>query len=728
MMKGVCIAIILVSLLPAAARAEGARLGAAMAAEAGARASDVFPGQNKTGPYALAWKNIRADGVVVVVDGETLPAGAYTLDPAKGAISFRTRVKPESVVRVDYGYDPARAERNNHLLAKPVTVPLLDTRGALGDARMEVTALPGDPKKAGGDTPLLVWGLRGKTDLLGGALSSQLLLAPGSEGGAFADRAGVDLGYRFKTDNTSLEASFLRSGKGFAPGAGKTFGLAEQAQRWSLGAQTSPAGWLAAELRLGGARDLAGKGASDQTALSLRLFGTGAAPALRLARAEDTRYAADGAPTSVTTEKVDLTGKSGLTTYAAQGRRVVSDGSAPGSDHTRQDASLSLSAATRNKKARASVAIRGESVERAGAGAQNNRGIAANAELRPFQDTQVNGSVKIDEGSDTRVTDENVGLTGRLGAAGTYAARGQRVTTDSSLFEKDQTRQDASVSLSAATRNKTARASIAVSGGTTETAARSEARQGIEVRVQPAPSLTLSAEARPQTVTPVQGGVGAEQSLHQAANAEVKLFKDTRLTGSLKINEQEEGRSSVADVNAEAKPLRFLFLAGGMTNRDDTGEDLLDTTRVRMTLRPTAELSFTGGITLNPENEGKVADATRQEFGLAARVGALELGGDYALTTFAPAALSDRGDGAQAGELSLQLGLRFSRFTRLTSGYKDALYGAPEGRATRAYSLGLSHNVGSAVNLSLSGSMTEDKAQIGAPAEVKAEGKLGVKF
>ena len=268
-----------------------------------------------------------------------------------------------------------------------------------------------------------------------------------------------------------------------------------------------------------------------------------------------------------------------------------------------------------------------------------------------------------------------------------------------------------------------------MSGGSTETAASSEARQGVQVTLQPAPALTLSAEARLKTVTPAEGGDDATRTVYQAASAELKPFKATRVTGSLKVNGEGDDRTSVTEVSAETKPLDFLHLAGGLTDRDDTRADVLDTTRLRMTLRPGAGISLTGGLTVNPENGGKIAEATRQEYGLAARVGALELGGGYSLTTFAPTSVTALAYGAQSGELYLQVGLRFSRFTRLTSGYKDAFfYGASDPRGIRAYSLGLSHNVGSAVNFSLTGSMTEDKAQIGNPADVKADAKLGLKF
>lgn len=617
-----------VLLLPLApARAGGTPPGALTPSEANLRTSDVFLGRNTTGPYALAWKGIRSDNVAVLVDGTPLSPEAFTVDTDKGAITFKSALKPQSVARVDYGYEPGRAQRNVNPASAPVTVSLLDRKEGTGITGLQVTALPGDPKRAGQNGPQLVWGVNGRTSLLGGGLTSQILLspdAPGQGGGSLADRTGLKLGYGVGTDRAKLDLSYVRSGREFAPTAGKSFGLAEQAQRWSLGAQARPSDWLAAEFKLGSARDLGGKGATDNNAVSLRLWGAKRQPAVTVARLADTRTTAAGAATEVTTEKI--------------------------------------------------------------------------------------------------------GVTGTIGATSAFAAHGQRVTTDGPSSGVDQTRQDASLSLTTASKDKKAQAALGFSGGTTETATGIEARQGVTLTVRPGPSLSLSAEARRQVVTP--DGKEARETVYQAANAELRPFKDTRLTGSLRINGSGEDATATRDLAAEAKALRYLALAGGYTDRRDTRRRALDTARVRVSLRPSAAWSVTGGLTINPDDgKGNIADATRQEFGLTTRMGLFEIGGGYALTSFAGDAVIPAALGEQYGELSLNLGLRFSRFTRLTGGYKNAfVYGSDDPRGTRSYALGLNHHLGSALNFSLGGAVTEDKSLAGRPADMKAEAKLGVKF
>lgn len=771
------------------------------------RTTDILVGQDKTGPYSLLWKNIRPEGATVTVDGGALAPADYTLDAAAGTVTFRTALKNRSVARVDYGYEPNKAQRNTSALAlQPITVSLLNTNGARGSLGLQVTALPG-----AAENPLLVWGLSGKTGLLGGGLSSELMLSPdtdGKGGGALADRAGVRLGYALTSDRAKIDLSFARAGEGFAPGAGKAFSLADPSERWSLAAQASPAAWISGELKLLGARDLAGKnGATDGSQLALRLLGTNGAPALSFARTEENKQAADGASTGVTTESAGLAGKSGGTTYSLQGQRVATDGPGDKGDVTKENVALSVATASGDKKSQASVALGMNTVDSA-AGAEQRQNVELNAKLQPGAATlSVNaqgqrvatdaankenasltlaaatktaqatvavsggnvetakgvdaaGKVEVTaklqaapgltvsaeanktdnssqpmeagkEASSTEVTAGKVNVAAQVGSA-VLAVQGQRIVTEGITPEADKTQQNASVALSAGSKDKKALASVSLTGATVETAAGVEARQGVEVKLQPAPMLTLSAETRLQSVTPAEGAAIAgdgTQSVLQTARAELRPVRDTVLTGALRMEENEDHRASITDINAQTQVGgRLLSLSGGWTDREDDGAAtaLLDTARVRMTLRPVAGISLTGGLTVNPEEkDGKVTEATRREYGLAARVGALDLNGGYALTTLTgPLAV-----GPQSGELSLQLGLRFSRYTRITGGYKDAfLSGGPELRGERAVSLGLTHDVGSAFNFSLAGTRTEDKAEVGKPTDLKADIKMGLKF
>jgi hypothetical protein len=74
--------------------------------------------------------------------------------------------------------------------------------------------------------------------------------------------------------------------------------------------------------------------------------------------------------------------------------------------------------------------------------------------------------------------------------------------------------------------------------------------------------------------------------------------------------------------------------------------------------------------------------------------------------------------------------MRFSRYTNLNGTYKNTFFYGAGPKGLQVYTFGLTHNVGSTMNLTMGGSMTSNLAiASGAQRnEYKAEAKLGVKF
>lgn len=630
-----------------------------------ARTCSVFVGQNKTGPYTLSYRNVHDKQIVVQVDGRALGENEFSLDRGKGTVAFKASLKSTSIARVDYLYEPLRSPRNDDPASAPVTLNLLQN----ANASLQLTALPGASGAAGdANSPLLVIGMSGKAALAGGGLTSQILFGTGTPGdgkkdAGLWDRAGLRLGYHAGNTDNVLDASFVRSGTGFAPGAGKNFGMDSPLQKWTVGARARAAAWLSAELQLADQTNLADNSEAARNDLLLRLFGTNGAPTLALQRSENTTTTGGGAQTSVVNEKIAAEGRLNKTaTFAAQGQRTTTEATS---------------------------------------------------------------------GEQTAVLNGSVAVQAKLNETTAVSAQTQRTTTDAP--GGDTARSETAATLATATKDKTAQASVAVKTAMNETPAGVEAQTNVQVKLSPVPNIALAAEQTRRVVDPADGTKTGTESVRQSASAELKFLQNTRLTGALaRTAENGDTRTTRAEITGETQPFRYLTLAGGVIARADdaTEGDDPDTQRVRLSVQPFAGWSLSGGLTINPEDGGRVAEATRQEFGLTGRLGGLDLGGGYALTTLAPSAPPAPGVGPQSGELSLAVGLRFSRFTQLTSSFKDVFtYGTgATPRGLRAYGLGLTHNLGSAMNFSLGGSLTQNKAQVGVSPDVKAEAKLGLKF
>lgn len=737
------------------------------------RTFDVFAGQSKPGPYELSWQKIEADEIKVVVDGAALEPSAYTVDVAKGVITFKSALKAGAVVRVDYGYFPQTAVRNTKPASVPITVPLLRVNQ---QTNLEVTALPASAVAAaiaaekkdtkaqptappqGPDKHLLVANLGGKFDFLGGGLTTSAFLAPDADEkdkeGTFTDRLSMNLGYKVGNDKNGLDALFLRTGSEIATGVGKVYKLGDATQQWGFGGRYAVASWLGMQYSTKEIRDLTGKGSTGRSDLALNLGGVGSVPALNFARTEDVKKSDKDEATRVTTDKLDLAARvGGATELKAQQKTVATDMPDDKKDVTARESTLNLATKLGNV---AQVTARGLVLDTNAADDKLDKkaqegSVAVSAATK---DKTAQVSLNLSSGK-TEATDDKLDKNAKEGTLAVSAATKDQTAqvsvalkngkTEAGDDKLDKNAQEKTIAVSAATKDKTAQVSVAVTTGKTETVAAVEEKQGVAVTLQPAPALKITAEQKQQTLTPIptepadgkkQDAKAAADALKpkettvQSAKAEVTPLRGTVLTGTYQMNAEGEKKVSVTDVNAELGKGAFLSIAGGITDRRTTDEknNVLDTTRAKVALKAAAGLTLSGGMVINPTDaKGKVTEARRQEVGLAAKVGTFELGGGYAITT--PGGGHDAFDQPQSGELSLLLGLRFNRFARLDGSVKNSfLYGAEQPGGLRVYTLGFTHELGSTLNFSLGGKMTEDKANIERPMDATAEAKFNLKF
>jgi hypothetical protein len=347
-------------------------------------------------------------------------------------------------------------------------------------------------------------------------------------------------------------------------------------------------------------------------------------------------------------------------------------------------------------------------------------------------------------GAGTTVTTDKIDLTTGLGPAASLVAKATRVDTAAADSKNDTQTEEAYIALTAASKNKSQQAQFSLTTNSKDTTGSTEDKQALSIKLQPGRSLTLAAEKKDQVVTPLNadGTEGKPQTaVVQTATAELLPLPGTKLTGSVQANSQNDAKTASTDLSAEVKMARgMLEVAGGVTNRSTDGElantTSLNSTRARIAVTPFKGITFTGSYIENPEASGRIMDAMRHELGFNAKFGRLDFGSGYAMTTLNGLEGEDGGSDPQYGEISISLGMQFSRFTRLSGNYKDGLlYGSASSlapnialRTSRLYGLNLTHDLGSAFSFTFGGQLLKDRINANAPQDVKAEAKIGAKF
>ena len=185
---------------------------------------DSFLGQDKKGPYILTWKNFNyspGNPVWISVDNQVLPSASYTLDVAKGEVTFASLIKRTQVVKVSYGYYPELVSKNtNPTMVAPLTFRL----ATLGVNNLNITTFNNNAAQ----DPGFVLGFNSK----GNGLTSNLFFAPGQANAV--DQSSLKLGYNTGDAKNGLNLGFSRNGKAFAPSYGKAFGINDSLQTLDL--------------------------------------------------------------------------------------------------------------------------------------------------------------------------------------------------------------------------------------------------------------------------------------------------------------------------------------------------------------------------------------------------------------------------------------------------------------------------------------------------------------
>lgn len=217
---------------------------------------DVLAGLGKTGPYPLSWAGIEPASETVLLGERALFRGLdYTVDYAKGAITFGQALAAGQMVRVTYRQLPT-ATANNNVVALPLNVPMGNLLGA--DLSMNYL-YQGDPTKQA-----LVVGMQAQMDTKVAQLTSNLLVSQGKDAAGNTQGRGLGLKLAGRKDfaKGSFTASLLRADDDFADPA--KFGLAAGKQVLTLGGQYRANRALTATTNYVQTSDLTGAGADSQ--------------------------------------------------------------------------------------------------------------------------------------------------------------------------------------------------------------------------------------------------------------------------------------------------------------------------------------------------------------------------------------------------------------------------------------------------------------------------------
>lgn len=767
------------------------------------RAFDILRGLNKTGPYPLSWTNLRITrsdpSAVVNVNGKDIAADDYTFDATKGTITFRESLAETAYVRVEYNYDPQLSKRNAEVVTAPVTL----TEARVAGTSLQLMALPsvGDGKSSPTDAAKLVFGMGGKTNLLGGGLTSQLFFGDAGNGKTgVMDRSGMKFGYAMGNAQNGIDAQFQRAGAGFAPTSGRAFGMGSANQNWSLGTRLKPASWMSTSFKMADAHDLTGKVSSKDNDLGLSLGGVrGTDPKFNLAMTDSVKTGADGKETKVSSDKMDLAQKLAPSlSLAAKTETNTLDSPDQAKDVTNKVTTYSL--ASQNTKGNVTQAAftltqgqketfnAQEKSSLIGMQLQPMGNVSFTMAQKGLVTTTGTADDKSENDRDVTAKDTVLSLTSKNGKgnitqaavsltqgttdapdssekrqtfgvqlqpAGTLAfsvsQKGVTTTTgiadEKSENDRETAINDTTISLSSKNgKGNITQAAVSLTQGTTATPETSEKRQSLTLQVQPSSNLTLSLAQNEKSVLATVGtdkvaeGDKISTASQTVVGANLQLAPNAKVAGSVQQGEQNRGTLAVTNISAQIGLSKKADLTGGVITREASlgGVNDLDTRQLRLALRPSRTLSLSGGVVLNPQDaQGVISEAQRQDVVLTIKQGAWEIGSGYAITTLMGDASNDvRGLALQTGEMSLNLGLRVSPFSRLTGSYKNSfLYGNTNPditigpRGVLVYGLNYTQNMGDAFSLTLGGTMTDNKTKTDATTQgLKAEAKLGLKF
>lgn len=630
-------------------------------------ARDVISGNGASGPYTLSWSGIVPGRETVIIDGRPGLRGVdYNIDCPKGIIAFASPLKATSLARVEYALDPKTSARNSDSFALPLSLDLY----ASGSTSLQMTALYRQNTANPSATDSIL-GFQGKTQLGDKtSFTSSIYLGQGGSSDASTSlwqRAAANFAGATQLGDLAITGSFISAGRGFS--SAKDYGFKTGEGQQNLALSWKPEG---SRLSLGSSYnrlDSAGGSKSITTlnhSLGYNLTPGTAFLFTRTASATE----ASGGVTDVQTNEFKLASSLGQKTSA---QFVWTD----------------TSAGAENALSRTTTQY-----------------LTLNTSL--LNDVSVNAGMKLtDSQSSGSATAMNVGMSASPAKDVAVTAAFQANTAETG---DDTTALDVGVKARAL---KIVELQASFAGRGSELSGPDNSA-GLRLSASPNDRLKLSAG-----ITDRQAATGLRT---RDFRLDAQPSKTLKFSGGYAFTDADDSLLTVADISASASPLGFVKIDGGYKSRNmgDTG---LDTTMLSLTLKPWESLGLSAALADNPEDKkGNPQQYSSRALGVKAALGILALTGDYSYK-------DEYLVGREWFQTRLGLGIAVAQATQLTGGYEYSETDDGTGLSSRRISLGLTRNLGSDFNLSLSGSRIDDE---GAAAEqqrrYEAEMKLGMKF
>ncbi len=254
----------------------------------------------------------------------------------------------------------------------------------------------------------------------------------------------------------------------------------------------------------------------------------------------------------------------------------------------------------------------------------------------------------------------------------------------------------------------------------------------------------LSLEATPfhkdKTLANVKIKAGIQSTLaptgvSNTSSASIELpplpVAQTKITAGLSRKSDPTRTQTVAQLDASARPNKFLELNGGARIRDaylansTPDPNTVNTYNLKVLFGPSKLIKLTGNIAANPENtDGTIRRAISHGIGLESDFKLFKFSGLYG---YEQEYMSSK----LTNSLVLGFDLRFGAKDTLTTGWEGKSLFDSVLNETSIYRLGFTHRLSSGLDLSLSGSMTQTAVNgISAATgpDLKAEAKIGLHF